>query len=432
MRAVLTNAGSMGDVQPLLALALELKRNNHEPLLALAPYFGPYVKRLGLEFVPVGPDLNYPELQRRDTTMMMQGVSPLDLMLESLPLLSSMLSQVFEELRDACGKADILISGHLQMTSRMVHELTHIPFVSVQMNHFGGMQPQAFRQALLSILNPFRARYGLPPIGDPIHKDANSPQLALYAISKYFRSPDADWPEHYHVTGFYFLDEKQQEPDRRLTEFLEAGEPPVAITFSSVAHEDPQALTALLLEAIESAGCRAIIQRGWSGLAKGEMPSHVCAVDFVQHTWLFPRAACVVHHGGAGTTASAIRAGTPAVIVPYVGDQPLWGQLARQLGCASSVIPHSELTPAGLAGAISETLNNKKYYEATRAMSANLQAEQGLNKARQLIEQLMQKLGFYEQAEDTLTEVSELKTDRRKRYQQMVRSKKNASRIFEE
>ena len=196
MRAVLTNLGSLGDVQPLVALACELQRNGHDPVLALAPYFGGYVRNLGLEFSPIGPDLDYPELQRKETVAVSRGVKDSKLMDESLTLLKLMLPEMFSELSHVCRNADVLISGHLQMASRMIHELTEIPFVSVQVNHFGGKQSLSFRQAIASVVNQFRAQYGLGPVSDPKHTDANSPQLALYAMSQRFRPPSISWPEH--------------------------------------------------------------------------------------------------------------------------------------------------------------------------------------------------------------------------------------------
>jgi UDP:flavonoid glycosyltransferase YjiC (YdhE family) len=425
MRAVLTNLGSSGDIQPLLALAVELRRHNHRPVLALAPYFARYVEKLGLEFIPVGPDLNYPELQRRETTAVMRGVNHLEMMPGSLDILDSMLPQLFSDLSDACRDADVLISGQLQMASRMIHELTDIPFVSIHTNHFGGKQPPNVSEAVASIINPFRTQFGLGPVCDPVHTDANSPQLALYAMSRYFRPPAPDWPDHYHVTGFFFMGEQTWEADASLVRFLNQGPPPVIITFSSVAHDDPHQLTKLLLKAIQIAGCRAIIQRGWSGLGEGSMPPHVQVVDFVQHTWLFTRARCVVHHGGPGTGAAAILAGVPSVIIPHVGDQPLWAELTRDLGCAGFVIPYKQLTAERLGAAIATTLATDLYYRNTAAMGEKIRAEQGVKRARYLIEQLLDKVGL-NQKDDSAMECQEQqeKIDRRKFYQQNRRAKR--------
>jgi UDP:flavonoid glycosyltransferase YjiC (YdhE family) len=437
MRAVLTNLGSTGDIQPLVALAVELQRHGHRPILALAPYFAAYAKQLGLDFVSIGPDLDYPELQRRETRAVMSGRNHLDLLPDSLAILKSMLPQLFEELYDVCSQADVLISGKLQVVSRMIHDLTQIPFVSVQTNHFGGKQPLVVREAIAQSVNPFRERYGLGPLDDPIHTGANSPQLALYAISRYFRPPAADWPDHHHVTGFFFLDEESREPDASLVEFLEAGPQPVVFSFSSVAHDKPDELTELLVEAVRIAGCRAIIQRGWSGLAKGRTPPDIHALDFLQHSWLFRRSACVVHHGGSGTTAAAIQAGAPAVIVPHLGDQPIWAELARDLGCAGFVIPFQELNAERLGEAISATLNTERFYRNTALIGDRIRAERGVQKARYLIEQMVEKTwrrevegAHADQAhaiQDGSRGASHERSNRRKQYQQKQRFRRRSS-----
>jgi len=376
-----------------MALAAELRDHGHEPLLAFAPPYEAYVRKLGFDYAPVGLDLDYVKLQREDTADALKGIDPLDTLRDSLPKLQQMLPQMFEELSQACRDADVLISGHLQPVSRMLHELTGIPFVSVHTNHFGGMQPYAFRHATASVINPFRARHGLGPIVDPVHTDANSPQLALYAISRYIRPATPGWPSHYHVTGFFFLEEKQSVPEPQLLRFLEQGEAPVVISFSSIAHPDPEAMTDLLLDAVQEVGCRAVIQHGWSGLAKNRpLPTNVFSVGFVQHTWLFPRAACIVHAGGSGTPATTLRSGIPAVVIPHVGDQPMWAEIVRALGCAGGVIQYRDLTAAKLAIALRNTLRDKNLYVRAAEVARKIEAEQGVSCARLLIEDLVRRV----------------------------------------
>jgi sterol 3beta-glucosyltransferase len=394
IRTVLTNIGSMGNVQPFLALAHELRRFEFEPVLALAPQYATYVRSLGFEFVPIGQDLDYAALQRRDTESALRGRNPLQMMYESLAIVEPMMRQMFDEMAAVCEHAGLLISGHLQPVSRMVHELTGIPFVSIHTNHFGQSQPASFRNALCSIVNPLRKQLGLTPLTDPMHTDANSPQLALYAMSKYLRAPSPGWPRHFHVTGFFYLEDDQWTPPGVLVDFLKEGPPPVVFSFSSIAHQNPEAVTDTLLEAIDRVSCRAIIQNGWSGLAKDRrLPSNVLSIGFVQHTWLLPKASCVVHASGSGTQASTLRSGVPAVIVPHIGDQPLWAELARGLGCAKAIIPYGELTADSLAHALEETLTDRELYAKAKLIAQKVNAEQGVTRARRLITDLLLQLG---------------------------------------
>ncbi len=394
MRVVLTNLGSIGDIQPLLALADDLRRHGHRPLLALAPLFRPRVTALELEHVPLGPDLDYPEIDRRSVAALTAGAAPLDVLRDSLELLEGMLPALLDTTRELCRTADLLVAGHLQPAAQMVHELSQIPFVSVQVNHFGGRREPAERRAVAAVINRFRGRHGLPPLEDPLHSGANSPQLALYAVSRHLGLATAGWPAHWHVTGFFFLDEPGWQPPADLVQFLEAGPAPVVFSFSSQTHADPQAVTGTILEAVRRTGCRAIVQRGWSGLAAGPMPEGVHAVGYLPHGWLFPRATCVVHHGGAQSSAAVFRAGVPAVVVPHVRDQPIWAELSRDLGVAGPPLPAAELSAERLAAALTAALGSAERRQAAAALGRRVRGEEGVAGARRWIEGLSARAGW--------------------------------------
>jgi UDP:flavonoid glycosyltransferase YjiC (YdhE family) len=229
---------------------------------------------------------------------------------------------------------------------------------------------------------------GLPPVADPLGADATSNRLALYALSAHvFRRPRR-WPAHHHLTGFLFLDEDTR-IDPALERFVAAGEPPVVITFGSMVHADADQTTALLVDAVLRSGRRAVLQRGWSGLGRGALPDVIHSTDFVPHGWLFPRASCVVHAGGAGTTAATLRAGIPTVVVPHWLDQPIWAELARELGCAGAVLPVRALEAEALARAISDTLGSQRCADKARELSAKIAAEDGTAVACTLLEELV-------------------------------------------
>lgn len=394
MRAVLTNLGSAGDVQPLLALAAELGRHGHEPVLALAPFFRRRVEAAGLEFFAVGPEIDLREIDRRDVAALMEGADPLEVMERALALLDSMLPVMFGDLERACDGADLLVGGHLQPVARMLHELTQIPFASVQVNHFGGRRSAGERRALGNVVNAFRRRHGLPPLEDPLHSDSNSPQLALYAMSRHLGIATASWASHFHLTGFFFLDEEEWRPDEELEVFLAAGEPPVVVSFSSLAVADPGEMTRQIVEAVRRAGRRAVLQSGWSGLGEGDLPPEILTVGYVPHSYLFPRAACVVHHGGGQTTAAVLRAGVPSIVVPFIRDQPVWARLVHDLGVAGPVVSGSQLTGERLGGAISATLDDPGYARAAARLGEKVRAEPGVRYARELVERLVRDVGL--------------------------------------
>jgi len=196
MRVVLTNLGSMGDIQPLLALAYELNCHGHEATLVAPLQYEEYATNLGIRFIALGPDLDYRTLQKREIVAHLSDEDPLIMFRRSVGILAAMLPQLVEELEAACRSADILVGGHLLPAARIVHECSGIPFASVHINHFGREASAPFRALACAAINPFREKRGLHPVRDPMHIDANSPQLALYAISRYLRPYDPAWPAH--------------------------------------------------------------------------------------------------------------------------------------------------------------------------------------------------------------------------------------------
>jgi sterol 3beta-glucosyltransferase len=392
MRAVLTNFGSVGDLQPFLALATEIRRYGHVPVLAFSPYFRPRVEDLGFDFVPIGPDLHDVQNEANEALRSMP-ISEHEMRGILSPLVAA-LPQAFSELNEACRGADVLISGPAQPAARMVHERSGIPFVSVQFSHFGGVGSPALQKASAALINPFRARLGLAPLPNPLTIDANSPQLAIYAMSRHVRPPHPDWPPHYHMTGYFFFDDDRWQPDPELVDFIESGDRPIIINFGSVTYDDPDWVTRVLFEAVELVGCRAVIQQGWSGIGKGRLPKGVLAIGYVPHYWLFQRAKCIVHHGGGGTAGAVFRSGVPSIFVPHglLHDQTYWAELAQELGCASQPIPIFMLTAERLAAAIKSVIDSPDYYLHAGALAEQIRSEPGVRMAWHLIEKLLQRV----------------------------------------
>ena len=426
MRALLTNLGSTGDVQPLINLAVELQHHGHRAELALPPYFGELAAARGCGFIPLGPHLDFRAIQRRTLESLARGEDPLELRRESADLLRSMLPRMFDELSAACRTADVLISGPLQPAAPMIHELTRIPFVAVLYNHFGGAEPEGERRALTAVINPFRASLGLPPVAFPSTRDAASPQLTLYAISRHVLPPAASWPPHFHMIGFFFA-EDERGGDSALQDFLEDGDPPVFVTFGSMVHADPRRVSRVVLEAIERSGRRAVVQGGWSGLFDGPLPPQVRATEYVSYRWLLPRVAAVVHHGGIGTTAETLRAGVPSVFVPHAWEQPLWAQLVGDLGCTAPPIPVQELSSKVLGDRITELATEPRYHLAAGRIAAEIRREQGLAGARRLIEHMLQGMGLEDSTpHDICAEASRAGRIRQRRSYQQQRRRSRA------
>lgn len=183
------------------------------------------------------------------------------------------------------------------------------------------------------------------------------------------------------VCGFFFRDPPKFTPDPELARFLEAGPPPVYIGFGSIVINDPEALTAMLLEAVKATGVRAIISRGWSNLGASRVSDdNIFYLGDCPHEWLFQHVSAVAHHGGAGTTACGLLNGRPTLVIPYFGDQPFWGDMVAAAGAGPSPIPQKQLNAANLAEAIRFCLR-PEVSAAAQKMAAQMRSEAGVRRA---------------------------------------------------
>lgn len=168
-----------------------------------------------------------------------------------------------------------------------------------------------------------------------------------------------DWGPEIDIAGFVFLDLASSfEPPEELVKFLDAGEPPIYIGFGSIVVDDPDSFTKMIFEAVEKAGVRALVSKGWGGFGEGVVPDNVYMLENTPHDWLFPKVRAVVHHGGAGTTAIGLKCGKPTMIVPFFGDQQFWGAMIHDAGAGAAPVPHKELTVEKLVEGIKQCLTD--------------------------------------------------------------------------
>lgn len=167
-------------------------------------------------------------------------------------------------------------------------------------------------------------------------------------------------------------------PPDDLAAFLAAGPPPVYIGFGSIVVDDPNHMTQLIFDAVRLTGRRALVSKGWGGLGAEQLgvPEGVFMLGNCPHDWLFRHVSCVVHHGGAGTTAAGIAAGRSTVIVPFFGDQPFWGAMVAKAGAGPQPIPYKELTAKKLADAIEFALEPATSEKAA-SLAAVIEGEHG-------------------------------------------------------
>jgi UDP:flavonoid glycosyltransferase YjiC (YdhE family) len=214
-------------------------------------------------------------------------------------------------------------------------------------------------------------------------------QPVLYAFSKHVVPVPPSAERERHVTGYWSLPASSNwQPDETLTQFLAKPGPVVSIGFGSMASRDPAALTELVRRAVTRVGARAVLLSGWGGLSDVPADGELHCASALPHDWLFSRVAAIVHHGGAGTTGAALRAGTPSIVVPFTMDQPFWGSRVAALGAGPDPIPRSRLTEDRLARALERALTDEAMRARAAELGARIREEDGVGAAVAVLERV--------------------------------------------
>ncbi len=242
------------------------------------------------------------------------------------------------------------------------------------------------------VINKFRhERLNLPPRGlnwqNEYQRQRN---LSLFPYSPHILPKPKDWDDRAIVTGYWFLEDLVDwKPPARLSEFLAAGSPPVYIGFGSMSSRKPEETANIALQALASSKQRGVLATGWGGLSKSDLPDDVFTIERAPHSWLFPKMAAIVHHGGAGTTGAALRAGIPSIVVPHFMDQPFWGHRVVTLGAGPQPIPRSQLTAEHLAYAIALAVNDQAIRQRASMLGEQIRAENGVARAVEAIDKYL-------------------------------------------
>ncbi len=401
MRITLLSMDTRGGIQPYVALGIGLARAGHE-VRAIAPSdLASMFSDAGLSVTPLEGSVE--EVLRGSGGAAERG--PLASMRLAARELPRRIEGWTRQVLGACEGADLLTGGIGGMVVGLsVAEKLGVPFVETHLQPVGaptdaypgvmlagtprwlgswGMR-MSHHLTELAVWKPFEgamkaARTNVLGLsGRPTAADARP---VLYGFSRHVVPVPAGGPRARHVTGYWFLPAAETwSPPAALAAFLAREGPVVSIGFGSMASDDPARLSALVLGAVRRAGVRAVLLSGWGGLSSIEHDEVFCA-DALPHDWLFPRVAGVVHHGGAGTTGAALRAGVPALVVPFTMDQPFWGSRVAGLGVGPTPIPRARLTEAGLAEALGRLVGDEAMRTRASVLGEKIRAEDGVASA---------------------------------------------------
>ncbi len=385
MRIALASFGSLGDLHPILAIAVAAQARGHDVAVAASPNYEDNVRRAGVEFYPLRPAIPWDPIRLAYYFDMRRGPERLlrEVAFAELP-------NTHADLRSLAKGADLLVVGELLYTAPIVAEEIGIPWMNVVLaptsflsasdpcvlapapflypfRHLGKWIHQLAYMAgriqgrlWAKEFFAFRRRLGLPAGPNPIFDSKHSPYGTLAMFPSFFAKAQTDWPSSTLQTGFPYFEQPSLPVDRVVADFLGSGEPPLVFTLGSiVAHFEPD----FYREAYEAAirlQRRAILLTGSGAIRIGRSNPKILALDYARLHEILPRSAAVVHAGGIGTCGEALRAGIPSVIIPFSFDQPDNAQRMKRLGVAE-ILSRRSIKATAIANKLERVLRDPSY-----------------------------------------------------------------------
>jgi len=434
-RIAIATIGTLGDVQPFVALALTLKKRGYSVVLGTTGDFEQFVTSYGVEFHSLGGDVQAFLRQSQFDSAMTKNV-----LLHAPGLLrdgQKVLKEAGKHAWTMAQDADAMVFQNNTTFCIDIAEALGIPAIMTVFQPLNPTNEFPYFEYGLDPVDPLLYRFNREPFAKSMSFDplinklsyavqkvqqsywdmprdrlrrgllglkakkkggftANSrgePLTTLHAYSGAISPAPGDWPDTNIITGFWRLDDNSGwELPTAFEAFLSTGPDPIYLGFGSMPW-GAQRNSEIITKALRLWGGRAVIGKGWGGVKAEALPDSVYAIDRAPHAKLFEHVKGVVHHGGAGTTHTGLYAGRPSFAVPQFFDQPYWGRLIYELGVGPQPVRLRKLTPHLLAAALDDLDTTPAYAQAAVALSEKLRLEDGANRAVDVIEETMADFG---------------------------------------
>lgn len=412
MNILLIAFGTRGDVQPVIAFGKGLRAAGHMVQVMAGANFRDWIISHGLDVAATEIDVQA-MMQSELGVAWSQARNPLDELRQMRELYADAGLQMARDMLHAAGWADLIVGGFTSDNSAQViaHKLgkryiTHAlqPLHPTKLGEATTQPVKAHGESILNYwstqvaervlftvydkpMNAFRAEMGMPPHTRKSYYDVLHDVPALFAFSPQIVPQPRDWPAHKHITGYWFLDEATHwQPPAELQTFLHTGSPPFYVGFGSMSDSNGRATGAMIVQALRQNKQRAVLAQGWAGLSMDGVGDDIFVLTSAPHDWLFPRTAAVIHHGGAGTTAAAFRAGVPQFVVSHFGDQHYWGRRVFELGVGPKAVPRRKLTAANLTDGLRALSQKTAFCKNATQLGEKIRAEEGVANAVALLQ----------------------------------------------
>jgi len=402
--------GTRGDVQPYLALAIELKRMGKEVRIAVTRNHEEFVRSYGIDFFSIDVDFESLNVDKNMIREAQQADNPLK-MFFSFQKMKKYGVHMVEHYYAACEGSEAIVYhpgmaiGYYAAEKLGIPSILATPFPlnktkeqtsvilygKVPSNPGVNLFSYTILQSMLwmasdASLKPFwNEKFGRLPTdyGCPFERHTDLRHPAIVSCSNFIFPRPTDWNKNIHQNGYWFLEEQDEYiPPMELVDFLNNGEKPIYIGFGSmVIGENSEKISKIILEGLAMTGKRAIIS-GFGNLQN--IPDTIYKIDNIPHSWLFSKVSAVCHHGGAGTSAAGFEAGVPSMIFPFALDQFAWAQRAYDLGVGPKPMPIKKLTSEKFAESIRYAMQENIISNA-KELAKNIATENGARDCAKII-----------------------------------------------
>lgn len=382
--------GSRGDFEPFLNFAIEAQKLGHDVTLATTSDFVERSSSAGIETITFqGSFLD---------VIQDSGVSPVKAMKDFSSKVKPLMTAAFQKVSDAVQemRPDVVVYHPKVLSAPLAAKKVQAKSVVVELAPLitptkefgaagigsGNLGP--FNQLSYKLVSQSEALFKkeLKALSASLGVEMTVPDYSLCLVSPTLLTRPRDWPETTQLVGPWAPREVSTKEDPRVLDFIRQAQT-VYFGFGSMAIGNARRRAEMSISAAQACGMQALLVTGWGGLEPHSDSKGYMAVKAVNHSEVFSRVAVAVHHGGAGTVHSALRAGTPSVIVPFIADQPWWGALLARQGLGPNPIPERKVTERALVAAIKEATTFKdRVVEASQKMTL----ENGISQTIMLLE----------------------------------------------
>lgn len=399
---IIFTMGTRGDIQPYIYLAKALIKAGHNVTIGTHPYWGNTITGYGVEFAPIGPDV---DIEGEAAIIRSKTKNPVVSMLKTMKFIFKIIEESSKDIYKQCRNKDLVIVSHSNMgaieaealnikTVNVTLQTEVIPETFKEKSAFkkitDGLLNTCINGVMVSPYNKIRKEYKLKKIKSI--DQIMSPSLNLIPISSYVIEQNPYWEEKNKVVGYWFEGNESYEADEELKRFLSEGDKPIILALGAMSFEDVEEKEKLdiFVNSFKKAKMRAVIQGFNKTLENYELPDTMISVGSIPHSWLFKQGYCVIHHGGFGTSSSAMLYGTPSIIVPHVLDQFALADRLYNLKVAVKPIKANEINEDKLIEAIKQLQHDyKSISDNLCTLSEKMQKEKGLDNAVHLINQVL-------------------------------------------